>query len=1096
MKGEWLRKPTANATVVFVHGILSSGETCWKHDNGAYWPELLKNESELASLGVYVFTYQTNIFSGTYSLSDVVDALREFLQLDEVLVSNRLIFVCHSMGGIVARRFLVQQTVPLLETQTETGLFLVASPSLGSSYANWLSPLAGFLGHTQADALRFAQDNVWLNDLDKDFLTLKEAGKVPIKGKELIEDKFVILKKFWRKQVVEPFAGARYFGEPVKIPNSDHFSIAKPENAQALQHRLLCKFIKENFLSRPHNEPPQATNPVATARGTVPTDVALALGTVPRAVATESPTTPDQRALEEKYLTNLETGRLRHTERYTSMAGTAQQKALLPQMEMVFELTPVGKDRKRLEQPRRVDDVVTGIIEQQRVVLLGEPGGGKTTTLWKLAHHLAEQSKQNANKPVPLLIQLRDWTEANESLGEFIAKQIGTLGSCLDSLLTQQRAALLLDGLNELPMAQRSDKYLKVREFIEQHKAILAVVSCREQDYDDKDLEFDRITITPLDPIRIHGFVKKYLGDEKGDELFWKLAGKDAPQKHQEFRERLQGQIAEEEKVFWNEALLPAGLTWGWYGDDNSHWQDWLRLRDEPSSLLVMARNPYMLRMLASVYKYRDELPQNRGELFGEFVNELMQRERVNLPEKTAQSELQKKQETLTVTLPQLAFEMQSLRGDSRQGNASTSISKNEVLSRKILTEEQLKLAVSASLLNVSDQVSFTHQLLQEYFAAQSMDIRYHAGELKIEKLWPRERWWERTNWEEAAILWAGLHTNDCTEIIRWLAEDNPEVAAQCIVRSGARDPSEEFKAELRKRWEPHLTDLRESPLARAAVGRALGLIGDTRHGVGVKRNLLPDIEWCEVPGGEFQYGNANDVRAAKPEKIYLPTFYISRFPITYAQFQTFVDDPQGIADPRWFAGLAAEKNEQQMDKQNAAYYDFPYANHPRETVSWYQAMAFCRWLTWRIYGQDDGLKLGEKTIRLPTEFEWEKAARGTDGRLYPYQGEYDPTKGNTYKTGIGQSNAVGIFPNGESPHHVEEMSGNVCEWCLSRYSDPALDARQENLRTDDARVLRGGSLVYDNDYARAVSRFISIPPSARSFHGGFRVCCGIRPPS
>jgi pimeloyl-ACP methyl ester carboxylesterase len=99
----------------------------------------------------------------------LLDALRELLQLDEVLASNRLIFVCHSMGGIVARRFLVRQTVPLLEARAETGLFLVASPSLGSSYANWLSPLASFLGHTQADALRFAQDNVWLNDLDKDF---------------------------------------------------------------------------------------------------------------------------------------------------------------------------------------------------------------------------------------------------------------------------------------------------------------------------------------------------------------------------------------------------------------------------------------------------------------------------------------------------------------------------------------------------------------------------------------------------------------------------------------------------------------------------------------------------------------------------------------------------------------------------------------------------------------------------------------------------------------------------------------------------------------------------------------------------------------
>ena len=213
MKGEWLRKPTANTTVVFVHGILSSGESCWKHANGAYWPGLLQDESELAALGIYVFTYQTGIFSGSYNLSDVVDSLIEFLRLDDVLANQQIIFVCHSMGGIVVRKFLVRRT-DLIEQKIDIGLFLVASPSLGASYANWLSPLAQVLGHTQADALRFTQDNVWLNELDKDFVTLKESGRLTIKGKELIEDKFVILSRFWRKQVVEPCSGAKYFGEP------------------------------------------------------------------------------------------------------------------------------------------------------------------------------------------------------------------------------------------------------------------------------------------------------------------------------------------------------------------------------------------------------------------------------------------------------------------------------------------------------------------------------------------------------------------------------------------------------------------------------------------------------------------------------------------------------------------------------------------------------------------------------------------------------------------------------------------------------------------------------------------------------------------
>src|SRR5262245_1640596 len=245
MQSEWVRLPEAKTSVVFVHGILSSGEACWRHQNGSYWPELLKSEPEFGSLGIYVFTYQTGIFSGGYRLGDIVDALKEYMRLDGALGNDRLIFVCHSMGGIVVRKFVLERATELIEAEKEIGLFLVSSPSLGAFYADWLSPLAKLFGHAQADALRFVRDNDWLKDLDKEFNNLKEAGKLRIKGKELVEDKFVFLKKLWRRQVVEPFSGARYFGEPFKVPGSDHFSIAKPENKVAIQHRLLCQFIRD-----------------------------------------------------------------------------------------------------------------------------------------------------------------------------------------------------------------------------------------------------------------------------------------------------------------------------------------------------------------------------------------------------------------------------------------------------------------------------------------------------------------------------------------------------------------------------------------------------------------------------------------------------------------------------------------------------------------------------------------------------------------------------------------------------------------------------------------------------------------------------------
>jgi len=258
MQGTWIREPQGDTSVIFVHGILSSGDACWRHANGTYWPALLTQEKELESVGVYVFTYRVDIFSGNYHLGDAVDALKEHLRLDRLLDSNRLIFVCHSMGGLVVRQLLVVRQAEFIERKTEVGLFLVASPSLGAGYANWLSGLARLLGNTQVPALRFAQDNVWLNDLDTNFQNLKEAGRLSLTGKELVEDQFLVLHKFWRKQVVEPYSGARYFGEHYKVPHSDHATIAKPENREAIQHRLLCRFILDMLQSPPAM--PVATN--------------------------------------------------------------------------------------------------------------------------------------------------------------------------------------------------------------------------------------------------------------------------------------------------------------------------------------------------------------------------------------------------------------------------------------------------------------------------------------------------------------------------------------------------------------------------------------------------------------------------------------------------------------------------------------------------------------------------------------------------------------------------------------------------------------------------------------------------------------------
>jgi formylglycine-generating enzyme required for sulfatase activity len=170
-----------------------------------------------------------------------------------------------------------------------------------------------------------------------------------------------------------------------------------------------------------------------------------------------------------------------------------------------------------------------------------------------------------------------------------------------------------------------------------------------------------------------------------------------------------------------------------------------------------------------------------------------------------------------------------------------------------------------------------------------------------------------------------------------------------------------------------------------------------------------------------------------------------------------------------------------QYRKQPMAEQYFQYSSHPRENVSWYQAVAFTRWLS---------DKLGYE-VRLPREEEWEKAARGTDGRSYPWGLKYIPGYANVNEVSasvgpysIGLTTAVGMYSQGKSPYGVLDMSGNVWEWCLNKYGDSAqidVDASGE------PRVVRGGSWFFNPEDARCACRNGNFS-SGRSRDGGFRV--------
>lgn len=269
MSAKWAQQVAGPAAVVFVHGVLSSGDDCWANVNGAHWPSMVAKSAP--ELSVYVSTYRTGLDSRSFSVNDASDSLFEELQLDGIMRRKLIVFVCHSMGGLVVRRMLVAKRKHFVGKKI--GLFLVASPSLGSIYANWLQPIARFFKHAQADTLRMSESNQWLSTLDQDFFSLLD--ELEIKGRELVEDRSILRAGMISlEQIVSPLSGARYFRDPLKIGGSDHFSIAKPADTDALQHRVLMEFLRLRLAT-------MSRNPIAGSESPDNSDVSQPPGAPP-----------------------------------------------------------------------------------------------------------------------------------------------------------------------------------------------------------------------------------------------------------------------------------------------------------------------------------------------------------------------------------------------------------------------------------------------------------------------------------------------------------------------------------------------------------------------------------------------------------------------------------------------------------------------------------------------------------------------------------------------------------------------------------------------------------------------------------------------
>ncbi|MCP4288866.1 MAG: formylglycine-generating enzyme family protein, partial [Gammaproteobacteria bacterium] len=200
----------------------------------------------------------------------------------------------------------------------------------------------------------------------------------------------------------------------------------------------------------------------------------------------------------------------------------------------------------------------------------------------------------------------------------------------------------------------------------------------------------------------------------------------------------------------------------------------------------------------------------------------------------------------------------------------------------------------------------------------------------------------------------------------------------------------------------------------RALAGNILAHLDDPRPGVGLREDGLPDIVWCDVPAGEFLMGSdpKKDKEASDWEQpqheVRLSAYCIDRYPVTNAQYRAFVEN--GGYTERWQKCWTPEgwewKEKKNVEGPNVWGGLFDLENHPVIGVSWYEAVAFCNWLTLCL--REQGKLSDGQGIRLPTEAEWEKAARGHDGRIYPWGNEkITPELVNYGDTGLGATSAV-----------------------------------------------------------------------------------------
>lgn len=813
--------------------------------------------------------------------------------------------------------------------------------------------------------------------------------------------------------------------------------------------------------------------------------------------------------------------------------GQASQQPIRLPLEAVYvplngriHRTPLPADQENPNQPPPIQPLLTLLQNNGGLIVLGVPGAGKTTWLKYLALQLARGYGESLGLEdrLPLVLSLSAYAtalaEKDVPLNQFLASFYQNLGFTLpldgliQATLAEGKALLLLDGLDEV--ADPDLRHLlsnRLVDFFTIQKQLgnKFVITSRPAGYEAVRLLVDGLrecTVTPLDIQQIERFVQQ-----------------------------------------WTAALAQQSPTEGAMETAVAQKERLLTLLAENKAVQELAATPLLLSILLLIQRQGVLLPQQRVALYDLYLRTLLhdwQKARsLDRPVAGQQSV-----EAILQILAPLALWM-------HETSPQRSQVKTGALKRQLITQftnaghptpehaaDQFMqtLLTATGLLETTgpDTVGFLHLTFQEYTAALALAQLGNTNQEPLQTTLQARL--AQPGWHEVVLLTLGIlalvayRPEMANALMHGLLDAaQPDKEAETILLLGEAAVmigQETLTLELKTAVPQALhqtASTRNLPASqRVQAGVLLGQLGDPRQAV----TSVDSMQFCYVPGGPFWLGRTD--KAALYDGLTEP-YWLSLFPVTQAQFAQFVAAGGYVLSEFWSEAAAVDRWRpgEMQDWAQRGWRSGPFGygrpfnlpNHPIVGITWYEAMAFTRWLTLR-WQQQQLLPAGWQ-VQLPTEVAWEKAGRGglqipqqplilpvadalrdplptialtenpAPQRPYPGQTSLTPQDANVNDTAVATSSAVGCFPQA-SPVGCQEMCGNVWEWTGSRfrpYPYQAEDGREAlDVKLYDEMVLRGGAYWSDTRAANSSFRARRSPNDQNSSYG-FRLMLAAKTP-